>query len=106
MAEALSGLSDQDLVQRIVSLEREMVDARFRHSMNMLEDTASLRRLRRSMARLRTEQTRRERDAGLAKGQLVAGQVATPADDASAAAAPAEKGGFLKGIVDKLTGAE
>jgi len=97
-------LSDQQLVHKMLQVERDLVDARFKHSMNQLENTAHLGGLRKEIAKLKTEARKREQAAGLEKNALFAKHVgsfgASSADDA---AAPAEKGGFLSGIVDKLT---
>ena len=106
MAANMAELTDEALVHTVLQLERELVGARFKHSMNQLENTATLRVIRRNIARLRTEARRREQDAGLGKDSLVhryrttfqAGEVVEGAD--------AEKGGLLSGIVDKLTGSE
>ncbi len=98
-------LSDEQLVHRMLEAERELVAARFKHSMNQLENTASLRSMRREIARLQTEARRREKEQGLAKNRLLsmhrasyAGAASAPVEEASA-----EKGGFLSGIVDRLT---
>jgi len=99
--------TDEQLVHRVLQAERELVSARFKRSMNQLENTARMRVLRREIARLRTEARARETANGLAKNALLTkhratfGGVARPAGSA-----PAEKGGFLSGIVDKLTGKE
>jgi large subunit ribosomal protein L29 len=104
----IKSMSDEQLAQSIGSRERELVEARFGHSMQQLENTASLTRIRKDIARMQTEARAREIVQGLAKGQLVAKHQKTAAakTDATAPQAPAEKGGFLKGIVDRLTGKE
>lgn len=109
MAEALSQLSDEQLVHRTAAIERQLVAARFQHASGSLENTSSLRVLRRSIAQLKTEQRSRELAAGLSKGSLQAKHASSfdPAVvDADSAAPAEEKGGFLKGIVDKLKGSE
>ena len=109
MAEALASLSDEQLVHRAASVERELIAARFQHSSGTLENTAGLRVLRRTIARLKTEQRSRELAAGLAKGSLAARHSSSfdPSNATAETASPAEeKGGFLKGIVDKLKGSE
>ncbi len=108
MAESVREMSDEQVVHRSVAVERELVETRFRHSMSLLEDTSTLRRMRRGMAGLKTDVRRREIEQGLAKGALEAKHRTTygitgPTGDTSASQ---EKGGFLKGIVDKLTGTE
>ncbi len=98
-------LSDADLASALMGIERELVAARFKLKMNQLENTASLRVIRRRMARLATEAGRRERASGAAKGSLVGRHAKVGSAAASSADAPA-KGGFLSGIVDKLAGKE
>ena len=98
-------LSDQELVHRVYKAERDLVSARFKHSMNQLENTSVLRQIRREIATLRTETRRRERDNELPKDSLLQQHGASFGGVAGGeSAAPAEKGGFLSGIVDKLTG--
>jgi large subunit ribosomal protein L29 len=94
-------LSDVDLVARLTESERAFVAARFKHSMNQLENTASLGIMRRDIARLKTELGRRETSSGASKGSLVGAHK-------GAAKRPVEEqapvtGGFLSGFVDKLT---
>ena len=99
-------LSDADLVGKISAVERDLVQARFQHSLNQLENTSSLRVHRRSIARLLTEVRRRELEQGLAKGSLRrqhAVEDSAPLAE-SEAVETAEQGGFLSGLVDKLTG--
>ncbi len=103
MATELQSLSDQELIHRVLQTERDLVSARFKHSMSQLENTASLRRMRRRIAALRTEARRRERDGGLSKGALLVQHAQTFGAAAPSEETPAEKGGFLSGIVDKLS---
>lgn len=109
MAAGFQSLNDEALVHQALATEREFVEARFRHSMDLLEDTSVLRQLRRDIARMKTEQRARELAAGLPKGALAAMHRATfgEADSGEGAeASGAEQGGFLKGIVDKITGSD
>ena len=100
-------LSDQQLLDRLLERERELVQARFRHSMNQLENTARLGQLRREVARLKTEARSRELAQGLPKDDLVRQHRPSFGASPETAAAPSEqKGGFLSGIVDKLSGKE
>ena len=102
---AYTDLSDSDLVKKVFEVERELVAARFKHSTNQLENTATLRNLRREIARLKTEARTREVAQGLTKDGLIAAHRPTgpiadaPKDDA-------KSGGFLQGIVDKISGNE
>ena len=100
----LQGLSDQELTHRMFEVERELVDARFRHSAGRLENTAQLRTLRREIARIHTEARSREAAQGIANGALIREHRSSfRSEDAAPIEAPKETGGFLKGIVDKLT---
>lgn len=99
-------LSDEQLVHKVLQAERDLVATRFKHKTNTLENTSTLRVIRRDIARLHTEARRREREAGLAKGALVSKHASSFSRATGAEAAPTEKGGFLSGIVDKLTGKE
>lgn len=98
-------LSDADLASALMGAERELVAARFKLKMNQLENTASLRVIRRRMARLATEAGRRERASGAAKGSLLGRHAKASGTAASSVEAPA-KGGFLSSVVDKLAGKE
>jgi len=100
----LQGMSDQDLTHRVFEVERELVEARFKHSMGRLENTSQLRSLRREIARIKTEARTREVAQGLSRGALIREHRASYRSEAAAPVeAPKESGGFLKGIVDKLT---
>ncbi len=101
MAVDLKSLSDQALVHEILSSERTLLTARFRHSQNMLEDTSELARIRKGIARLRTEVRGRELASGVAKDSMLSKYSASFAPKASEATG-ASGGGFLSGIVDKL----
>jgi large subunit ribosomal protein L29 len=101
----MAQLTDEQLVHRMLQVERDLVAARFRHSMNQLENTASLGGLRKEIARLKTEARQREVANGLPKNALFDQHAKTfGASKAASSDAAAEKGGFLSGIVDKLTG--
>ncbi len=97
-------LSDQDLVNKYHQVQRELVRARFKHSSNQLENTASLRELRRTIARIKTEARRREIERGLPKNGLFAS--IRPVSEQGEATAQQTGGGFLQGIVDKISGNE
>ncbi len=95
-------LSDEQLVHTELGFEHVLVQARFRHYTNQLEDTASLKKLRRDIARCQTEARRREIEQGLGKNALR--DLHRSSFEASAAtdAGEGEAGGFLAGIVDKI----
>jgi large subunit ribosomal protein L29 len=106
-ATEVKGLTDQQLAEKLAVRERDLVTARFQKAKNQLENTASLATIRKDIARIKSEARVREQVQKLGKGDLLAKQakgVAKPG--AAPAAANAEKGGFLKGIVDKLTAKE
>lgn len=104
MGAQLSEISDQDLVAKVFQIERDMVSARFKHSTNQLENTARLRSLRREVARLRTEARTREIAQGLAKDALLVQHRPTTTVKSTDTGSAEAKGGFLAGIVDKISG--
>ena len=99
----LAALSDEQLVHRELSLERDLIAARFRLATNQLDDSSRLKKLRKNIARARGEQRNRELDQGLAKDSLRSRWTSSfdPAAVQSADEGGAD-GGFLKGIVDKM----
>ncbi|MEZ4323439.1 MAG: 50S ribosomal protein L29 [Myxococcota bacterium] len=101
---AVSELSDQDLVAKVFQVERDLVAARFKHSTNQLENTARLRNLRREIATLKTEARSREIAQGLEKDALLAKHRPTGRVVAADSGSAEAKGGFLAGIVDKISG--
>lgn len=106
---AYSDLSNEALVHKMLETERELVRAQFKHSMNQLENTSKLRVLRRNIAKMRTEVRAREAAGSLKKNELVVRHRSSfgSAAPSSAPSVPApERGGFLSGIVDKLTSKE
>lgn len=97
-------LSDEALVHHELQLERDLVRKNFAHSTNQLDDTASVKKVRRGIARARTEQRARELANGLGKDAL-RNQYRTTFKPAAAAAAESTEqaaGGFLAGIADKF----
>ncbi len=94
--------ADQELVHFLLSQERELVDRRFKHSLNRLENTSSLRDVRRSIARVRTELRAREIATGVGPNTLTRQYRGSFSHEAGASAS-AEKGGFLSNVVDKLS---
>lgn len=96
----LKELSDQDLVHRELSLERQLVTAQFRLYTNQLEDTSQLGKLRRDIARLQTAARERERAQGLARNAL-RDRYSSSFEPAVTSGGDAADDGFLQGIVDK-----
>ena len=98
-------LSDTEIAAKAYQTERDLVTARFKHSTNQLENTAELRVLRREIARLQSEARRREIANSLVKGSIFASY--RPAgEDAPVTESVEAKGGFLQGLVDKISGTE
>jgi large subunit ribosomal protein L29 len=102
----LKNMDDKALVHRELQLERELLDAQFRLKTNQLEDTSKVAKLRKGIARARTVQRERELEQSLNpntlrdmhRGTFVVAKLGAGGDGAA--------GGFLKGIVDKVTPAE
>lgn len=101
MATDLNTLSDEQLVHAELQLERDLLAASFRLRTGQLEDTSSLGRIRKQIARIRTAQRQREVSQGLTTDAL---RNRFRATFQPAAVAPESKagGGFLKGMVDKI----
>ncbi len=53
-ARDLRELSDEELIQKYRELKKELFDMRIKHRFGQLEDTASLRIIRRNIARVLT----------------------------------------------------
>lgn len=98
--------SDVELIHELFDTERALIAARMRHSMNQLENTSQLKELRRDIARMQTEARRRELAQGLKKDALIHEHRQSYTAGANSDQADADKGGFLSGIVDKLSGQE
>ena len=97
----IKDLSDEQLVHREMSIERDLLGARFRLHTDQLEDTSSLKKMRRDIARLQTASRERERAQGLRKNTLRDRYRATFTPTEGAESAPAASGGgFLQGILD------
>lgn len=65
--EDVRALSDADLEGRLAELKREQLNLRFQAATQQLEKPARVREVRRTIARIKTEQTARAR-AAAAKG--------------------------------------
>lgn len=102
-------LDDQQLVHSELRLERDLIHARFALKTGQLDDTSQLAKIRKDIARLRTVQRERERDQGL-PSDFLREKFRSSFDPKAQAAVPDEADGgskgFLKGIVDKVTGKE
>lgn len=60
MAKSLTELSDADLVSELAEAKRDLHALRFQNATGELENTSRLSQVRRSIARLMTEQRARE----------------------------------------------
>ena len=100
----LRSLEDEALVYFPLANERELVARRFKHSQSQLENTASLRDVRRDIARARTELRAREISTGAGPNTLTRAHRGSYSGAAADQEAP--KSGFLSGVVDKLTADE
>lgn len=98
----LNELTDEKLVHRELDLERKLLDFNFKHRSGQLDDHSVLRKMRRDIARSRTEQRRREIEAGLAKDQLRRTHRPTFKPSSVVGEAVESAGGFLQGIKGKL----
>jgi large subunit ribosomal protein L29 len=97
--------SDKKLIHTELTIERELIAARIRLATSQLEDTSTLKKLRRDIARLQTATRHREVEQGLTKNALKDRHRGTFASDGSSADGDEGGGrGFLKGIVDRISG--
>lgn len=94
-------LSEAEIAHSVFQAQHDLVAARMRLALNKLDNTGTLKVLRKDIARGMTELRRREADQGLAKGTLLQAHRAT---FRKGAAAPARSGTFLEGLVDNLEG--
>jgi len=99
-------LDDKALVHRELQLERELLDARFRGKTGQLEDTSKLAKIRKDIARARTVQREREIEQSLSPNALRDLHRPSFTPGAVEVGGAAAAGGFLKGIVDKVSPAE
>jgi len=68
--EELKALSDEALVHTELQLDRDLVDLRFKKNRDQLRNVNQIKEVRRNIARIRTEQRRRELEANAAKNSL------------------------------------
>ncbi|MBA2319630.1 MAG: 50S ribosomal protein L29 [Deltaproteobacteria bacterium] len=97
---------NETLVASLGQTERELVQARLDLSIGRLENTARIRVLRKKYARISTKLRQAEIADNLAKGSLAtqARISASPTEAPVETPAVEARGGFLKGIVDRLSG--
>lgn len=101
MASEFTGMDDSALVRTLAEKQRELVQGRFALSMNRLENTASLRTVRRDIARINGELRRREISEGLPKDSLLAKHRVDLRTLASASSESAS-GGLLADLDERL----
>jgi len=99
MAVDYSSMSDSDLIQAESRAERELAESMFRLRMGQQTDTSKPGKLRREIARVRTEARNRELERGLDKDALRNKYGRVPV---AASAPTANAGGFLQGIADQI----
>lgn len=63
--EDVKALSDADLMGRLAELKREQLNLRFQAATQQLEKPSRVREVRRTIARIKTEQTARARAAAV-----------------------------------------
>jgi ribosomal protein L29 len=68
----LAEMSDEQLVHAELQLDRDLVALRFQKKSGNGRNVHKLKQARRAIARLKTEQTAREKAAGVAKGTFFA----------------------------------
>jgi len=103
---SIRNLTDEQLVHAELSLERDLVAATFQHRTGQLDDSSMLGKMRKAIARLRTLQRERERDAGSARDSLRNSYRGTFDAASAVSSQDAPEGasaGFLQGIVDKIS---
>ncbi len=62
----IKGMSDDQLKDELLKLKKEQFNLRFQKASGQLENTALVRRIRRNVARIKTELTARARAAAKA----------------------------------------
>lgn len=101
MAGQYTALEDAALVKELAVQQRSLVQARFALSMNRLDNTATVRTIRRDIARIRTELRRRELAAGANKDSLVA-QHRVDVKSLGGGSESGSAGGLLASVDEKL----
>ncbi len=99
----IKDLTDEKLVHTELGLERDLIAGRIRLATNQLEDTSTLKKLRRDIARLQTAARQRELEQGLNRNALKNRYRGSFKADGTAQDGDEDGGGFLKGIVDKIS---
>jgi ribosomal protein L29 len=95
----LKALSDEALVHAELQLDRELVALNFMKKAGTLRNVMSTRVVRKNIARVRTEQRRREIEQGLAKDSLKAQHRAS---FVAAAAVKEEGSSLLANVTEQM----
>ena len=99
----LKALTDEQVVHAELHLDRDLVSLRFRKSADQLRNVNQIKVVRRNIARVRTEQRRRELDAGLTKNALLEQHRAT---FTAAAAVQTEGSSFAADLNEQMEDGE
>ena len=94
-------LSDEQLVHKELELERTLIDARFKKQFNALEDSSIFAKIRKNIARLQTEQTRRQAEQKLPNNglKMLHAKTFKPAENEDSEGTQ----DFLKNLADKMS---
>lgn len=97
-------LSDKDLVHHELRLERQLVETTFQLRTGQLDDTSTVGKIRKDIARARTAQRGRENSQSLGKNALRDRHRPSfePTSAAPTPGAGESNKGFLQGIADRL----
>ena len=94
-------LTDEQLVHKELALERQLIDARFKKQFGTLEDTSVFSKIRKDIARLQTEQSKRQAEQNLGKNglKMLHSKTFNPSQEEN------EEGtqDFLQNIADKMS---
>jgi ribosomal protein L29 len=94
-------LSDEELVHQELELDRMMIQARFQKQIESLENTSVFQKLRTSIARLRTEQSVREKRQSLNSDALR--NQFRKSFSPTVSSSESSGGGFLDKFAEKLS---
>ena len=94
-------LSDEQLVHKELELERQIIDARFKKQFNTLEDSSIFAKIRKSIARLQTEQSKRQAEQNLPNNglKMLHGKTFKATSEGEAEGTQ----DFLKNLADKMS---
>jgi len=99
----LKALTDEQVVHAELQLDRDLVSLRFRKNADQLRDVNQIKTVRRNIARVRTEQRRRELEGGLSVNSL---REAHRSTFAAVASSTSEGSSFAADLGGQLEGDE